>query len=146
MTADMNWVQVLSNIIPNIVKMTYWVNKPVTNTTQSNLEIATHMQLLCTVPVVSCHRGDTAAYWYHISTCSPTSVRKEGSLCLLACLPHRGWFQDQDCGAQREENQTPDLVSRRQDVVSWCFFSINNGQGQNMVWAAKYLVGEFMGT
>lgn len=42
MTADMNWKQGL----PNIVKMRYWVNKPVTNTTQSDLKIATNMQLL----------------------------------------------------------------------------------------------------
>lgn len=103
------------------LKMSYWVNKPVTNTIQSNLKIATHMQLLCTVPVMSYHHCDTAAYWYHISTLSPTSVRKEGCLCLLACLPHRSWFQNQDCGAQREEDQTPDLVSGRQEVVSWCF-------------------------
>lgn len=52
------------------------------------------------------------------------SPKCEGHFYLFTCLPYRSWFQNQDCGAQREEDQTPDLVSRRQDVGS-CSFSMS---------------------
>lgn len=40
---------------------------------------------------------------------------EKGEECFYLCtfLPFRSRFQNQDCGVEREEDQTPDLVSRR---------------------------------
>lgn len=86
------------------------VNKPVTNTTRCTLKIATQEQLLWhrpswTLPLL--WHSSLLVYWDSLSSC----VRN-----VFTCapfLPDRSRFQNQDCGAEREEDQTPDLVSGR---------------------------------
>lgn len=106
------WMRVLSCTISNILKMRYWW----TGKQACDKYNTVHSQ--------NSHPGAAAVARSQLDPAIAVTQQLPGILrqfvypceeCFYMCtfLPYRSRFQNQDCGAEREEDQTPDLVSGR---------------------------------